>query len=199
MTQQINLLIQEREQKSILIPSLIANALLLIALMVYWLFVHMQTVKIQEGANKVEQQLVAAKKTMQTLQQQLTTSEKAGDLDDEIADLKARSEAGQELLSLLQKGELGNPYGYASYLTKLMKISRNDLWLTNISIVNAGKNLSISGRALNSDSIMNYAQRLNQEFSDYGVVFTSIDMKPEVLSEEGTASPALSTIVFKLF
>lgn len=199
MTQQINLLIQEREQKSILIPSLIANALLLIILMVYWLFVHMQTVKIQEGANKVEQQLIAAKKTMQTLQQQLTTSEKAGDLDDEIADLKARSEAGQELLSLLQKGELGNPYGYASYLTKLMKISRNDLWLTNISIVNAGKNLSISGRALNSDSIMNYAQRLNQEFSDYGVVFTSIDMKPEVLSEEGTASPALSTIVFKLF
>ena len=199
MTQQINLLIQEREQKSILIPSLIANALLLIALMVYWLFVHMQTVKIQEGANKVEQQLVAAKKTMQTLQQQLTTSEKAGDLDDEIAALKARSEAGQELLSLLQKGELGNPYGYAGYLTKLMKISRNDLWLTNISIVNAGKNLSISGRALNSDSIMNYAQRLNQEFSEYGVVFTSIDMKPEVLSEEGTASPALSTIVFKLF
>lgn len=198
MTQQINLLNQEREKKSILIPSLIANAILLIILMVYWLLVHMQTVKIQEGANKVEQQLNAAKKTMQTLQQQLASGEKAGDLDNEIAALKVRSEAGQELLNLLQKGELGNPYGYASYLTKLMKISRNDLWLTNISIENAGKNLSISGRALNSESIMNYAQRLNQEFADFGIVFTSIDIKPEVLGEEGTASPALSTIVFKL-
>ena len=207
MSQQINLLIQARELKSTLLPTLIGVGMVLVVLLIYWGFQHLQTVKLQQTANTIEQQLNAAKKNMQLLQQKkLATGEKAGDLDAQIAALKARSEAGQEILTLLQKGELGNSTGYAGYLTKLMMISQSDLWLTNVAITNAGKNVSITGRALNNDSIINYAKRLNQQFSDYGVQFTSVEMTPEVLGKENPAAPAistaaapLSTVVFKLF
>lgn len=199
MSQQINLLIQEREQKSTLLPSLMGIGLVLIVLLFYWGLQHIETVKIQHAAEQSAQQLNAAKNNLQALQQKMASGGKAGDLDVEIAALKARSEAGQEILSLLQKGELGSSEGYAGYLTKLVMISENDLWLTNVTISNAGKNMSIAGRALKSESVIHYAQRLNQQFSDYGVQFTSIEMTPEVFGKDDTASPPLSTVVFKLF
>lgn len=199
MSQQINLLIQEREQKSTLIPSLLGIGLVLIVLLFYWGLQHIKTVKIQDAAAESAQQLLAAKTSLQALQQKLASGEKVGDMDAEITALKTRSEAGQEILSLLQKGELGNTEGYAGYLTKLVMISENDLWLTNVTISNAGKNMSIAGRALNSESVIHYAQRLNQQFSDYGVQFTAVEMTPEVFGKDDTASPPLSTVVFKLF
>lgn len=199
MSQQINLLFQKREQKSTLIPSLIGVGLVLIMLLFYWGLQHWQTVKIQRTAAQNSQQLIAAKKNLQALQQKLASGEKASDLDAEIAVLKARFEAGQEILTLLQKGELGSSEGFAGYLTKLVKSSQNDLWLTNVTISNGGKSMSIAGRALNSESVINYAEKLNQQFAEYGVQFTSVEMTPEVFGMENPASPPLSTFVFKLF
>lgn len=199
MSQQINLLIQKREQKSTLIPSLIGNGFVLVLLLLYWGLQHWETLKIKQAADQSAQQLIAAKNNLQALQQKLATGDKASDLDAEIALLKGRSEAGQELLSLLQKGELGSAEGYAGYLTKLVKTSQNDLWLTNVTISNAGKSMSIAGRALNSESVIHYAEKLNQQFAEYGVQFTSVEMTPEVFGKEDTTSPSLSTVVFKLF
>lgn len=199
MSQQINLLIQKRERASTALAALIGVSVVLVGLLGYWGLEHSETVKIQHAAAKIEQQMLAAKTNLQAFQQKLDSGEKATDIEAEIAVLKTQLEASQEVVTLLQKGELGNADGYAGYLTTLAKISENDLWLTSVSISNAGKNISIAGRALQSESVLRYAQRLNQQFASYGVQFTSVEMTPEVFSKEGTATPPLSTVVFKLF
>ncbi len=195
MSQQINLLVQYREQTSTALPALIGLGVVLVVLLGYWGFDRFKTVKIQNAATQGEQRLLAAKADLQAMQQKLASRQKAVD----ITALKLRSEAIQEVLTRVQKGELGSPEGYSGYLTALAQISDNSRWLTSVTISNAGKNVNIAGRALNNEAILRYARALNEQFSVYGVQFTSVEMTPEVFGQEGTTTPTLSTVAFKLF
>ena len=194
MSQQINLLIQDREQASAALPALIGLGVVLVALIGYWGLEHFNTAKIKNEVVQGEQKLLAAKTALQARLQ----GPKTGGFDAEIAALKARLEASREALSMLQKGGLGNPEGYSGYLTALANIPDNNLWLTSIVISNVGKTVNITGRAMNNEAVLRYARRLNERFSVYGVQFTSLEMTPETFGKEGAAQP-LSTVAFKLF
>ncbi|MEO7557557.1 MAG: hypothetical protein ABIT34_00725, partial [Gammaproteobacteria bacterium] len=161
MSQQINLLIQNRERTSTVLPALpalIGLGVMLVVLLGYWGLERFKTVKIQNAAAQGEQRLLAAKADMQTMRQKLASREQSVGLEADIATLKLRSEARQEVLNRVQKGELGSPEGYSRYLTALAKISDNSRWLTSVTISDAGKNVSIAGRALNNEAILRYAR-----------------------------------------
>ncbi len=200
MSQQINLLIQHREQTNTALPALpalIGLGALLVVLLGWWGYERFQTVKMQNAAAQGEQALLAAKADLEAMQQKLASRQEAGGA--ETAALKARSAVLQEVLNKVQQGELGNPEGYSGYLTALAKISDNSRWLTSVTISNAGKNVNIAGRALDNEAILRYARALNEQFSVYGVQFTSVEMTPEAFGQEGAATPTLSTVAFKLF
>ena len=197
MSQQINLLVQERSASSSALPLLAGLGVMLVLLLGYWQLARMETAKASAAATRSEQQLLAAKAALQAMQQELAAQQKNQDVAQEIAELKVRAGAAQEITDRLQKGELGNTVGYYNYLSGLARISEEGLWLTSVAIGNAGKNVNIAGRALQSEAVLQYARKLNAQFSTYGVQFNSIEMAPEVFSKEGAAT--LSTVSFKLF
>ncbi len=205
MSRQINLLIQERDQKgNIALRALIGLGALLLVLLAYWGVEHFKTLKLQNTLEQ-KQHLLAVKTEEQAVleklieNQKIIEDEKGKVVGAEIAALKQRSEANQGILDLLKKGELGSPDGYAGHLAALANLSDNNLWLTSVAISNAGKNVNLTGRALNDELILRYTQRLHQQFAGYGVQFTSVEMTTEVFGKESSATPSLSTVVFKLF
>jgi len=103
-------------------------------------------------------------------------------------------------VNLLRSGG-GGSEGYSGHLTTLARISEDGVWLTGVKIGNAGKTVSLAGRSLRHESVLRYAQRLNEQFSAYGVQFTAVELTPDVAIEgaAGTAGPALSPVAFKLF
>ncbi len=205
MSRQINLLIQQRDRTgNIALLALLGLGALLLVLLAYWGSEHFKTLKLQNTLEQ-DQHLLAVKAEKQAVLKKLAEDQKnveggkVKDIGAEIAALKQRSEANQSILDMLKKGELGSPDGYAGHLAALASLSDNNSWLTSVAISNAGKNVNLTGRALNDEAILRYSQRLNQQFAGYGVQFTSVEMTTEVFGKESSAAPSLSTVVFKLF
>lgn len=125
----------------------------------------------------------------QRLQHQQTNPGKA--LTDEINLLMPRAEAAGRLLD--QAGNLGNPRGYSGTFSLLASIGEQDLWLTSISISNAGKTIGLSGRALRKESVLRYVQRLNDVFGDVGVRFNTLTLSAETSGgQQGFRLPSLA-------
>ncbi len=205
MSRQINLLIQQRDRTgNIALRALIGLGALLLLLLAYWGVEYFQTLKLQNTLGQ-DQRLLAVKVEKQAVLTKLIQDKKnvedrkEKDIGAEIAALTQRSGANQSILDLLKNGELGSSHGYAGHLAALANLPDNNVWLTSVAISNAGKNVNLTGRALNDESILKYSQRLNQQFARYGVQFTSVEMTTEVSGKESSAAPPLSTVVFKLF
>jgi len=118
-------------------------------------------------------------------------------LGSEIAALRPQADAAQRILA--QAGNLGSLNGYAEYFHSLATISEEGLWLNNVSVDQAGKSISVSGRALQKESVMRYAQRLNARFAEYGVQFTALEMTPETVGKQGDPKAQITAVMFKLY
>ena len=158
------------------------------------------TMQLVDTAGLGSEQLAAAKSTLRELEQKIGARPKLADIVAQIDALKAQAAESQVILDLLRGGGSGSD-GYSGHLMTLARISEDGVWLTGIKIDNAGKTVSLAGRSLRNESVLRYAQRLNEQFSAYGVQFSAVDLKPELAKESaaGGAGPALSSVVFRLF
>jgi len=200
MSQQINLLARERSQVGSTFLALAAVVLAVLGLLAYDAMLRVESDQLQRAANDGQRQLAQVRTSLQAMRQRTDSSNDTTAIKAEIDALKPRAEAVKQLLEAVGSGSLGSPDGYAQYLSALATVSEDGLWITSFSVGNAGKLVSLSGRALRSESIMRYAKRLNEAFASQGVQFNSVEMTPENLVKAGEAGkPLLSTVAFKLF
>ena len=198
MSQQINLLqAPDRADRAVgwAAASVGIGALVLVG---YLQAVFSETSRLREAANAKDQQLAQTRTSVETLQMRKGKQAEAPALDAEIASLRPRAEAVNQLVREVRSGGLGNPQGFARYYRTLAGVSMEGLWVTSVSISKGGTLVSIQGRALRNDAVMQYAQRLNEAFTPYGVRFNSLELTPEALSAPGAVAPALATVAFKL-
>jgi hypothetical protein len=198
MSQQLNLLVHKRSgpRYALLVPA--ALGVMLALLLGVWATERQETARAQAAEAASARQLQAAKAALQVRQQQLGSHGAADALAAEIAALKPRAEASQELLALVQKGDLGSQQGYARYFSGLATIAEDGLWLTGVTVNNAGKTVSVTGHALRNESVMHYAQRLNVQFADYGVQLTAVELTPETFGKPGDSAHQFTDVAFKL-
>ena len=137
------------------------------------------------GAN--EAQLAAQKATLQALEKKIVERPKLDDIVAQINALKQQAAESQQVLNLLRSE--GGSGGYSGHLTTLARIAENGVWLTGAKISNGGKTVSLAGRSLRQESVLQYAQRLNEQFSAQGVQFTAMELTPEFV-KEASAPPA---------
>ncbi len=106
--------------------------------------------------------------------------QKSKTLEDEIQKAETDVKAVQTVFDILKKGEFGNTKGYSEYLRALSRQSFDGVWLTGLSIVGAGNELVIQGRALQSESVPLYISRLKREPVLQGTSFASLEMQVQV-------------------
>jgi len=201
VSKQINLLVQEATAPELsALRALIGLGVMLAAFLGYAAFAWLGTARLGDTVAQSNAELAAEKVALKVLEQKLGERPKLADIVAQIDALKAQAGESQEIVNLLRSGG-GGSEGYSGHLTALARISEEGLWLTGVKIANAGKTVSLAGRSLRHESVLRYAQRLNEQFSAYGVQFTAVELTPDVAKEgaAGTAGPALSSVAFKLF
>jgi hypothetical protein len=95
----------------------------------------------------------------------------------------------READAVLHNGRLGNTDGYAEYFRALARQNVGGLWLTGVSIVGAGHDIGVQGRAMQATLIPNYVARLNAEKIMRGKTFASLRIERSTL-EPAPAAPA---------
>jgi hypothetical protein len=90
--------------------------------------------------------------------------------------------------AVLHNGRLGNTDGYAEYFRALARQNIGGLWLTGVSIVGAGHDIGVQGRAMQPTLIPNYIARLNAEKVMRGKTFASLRIERATLEPAAAAA-----------
>jgi hypothetical protein len=197
VSQQLNLLGQVQTAPALsALRAMSGLGVMLAILLAYAAFEWYGTVRLTKTAAQTSAQLVAQKAALQVVEKKIAERPKLADIVAQIDALKQQAAESQQLLSLLRSE--GASEGYSGHLTTLARITEDGVWLTGAKISNGGKTVSITGRSLRQESVLRYAQRLNDQFSAQEVQLTAMELTPEYV-KEGTAAPRLSFVAFKLF
>ncbi len=164
--------------------------LVLLSLLGVWGVQQMDVVSEREAEAASVRQLQEANNRLQGLMGH-------ANLASEIATLKPRAEMAQKMLA--QTSNLGSPQGYAHQFSLLASIAEEGLWLSEVSVGATGKTIHLSGRALNKDLVLRYAQQLNSRFAGSGVQFTSLVLTAESTAAQGKPGAPLTTVAFQLY
>jgi Tfp pilus assembly protein PilN len=166
MSQQINLYNpQFLKQEKHFSARTIVQALGLIALGLGAVYVYalVQTRAAESLARDMGNQLSAQREQFTTLTAKFSPEGRNKALEAEVARLDAELKARQGLLAALGTSELGNTTGFSEFLAALGRRAMPGVWLTGLSIGEAGNDLKVQGRALRPDLVPAYLKALNNE------------------------------------
>ena len=201
MSRQVNLLRSAQAAPELSARrTLIGLGVMLAAFLGYTAVAWVGTTRLADEVELADARLATEKAAIKALEQKLGERPKAASIVAEIDALKLQADESQAILNLLRGGG-GGGEGYSGHLTTLARISEDGVWLTSVRIGSAGKTVSLAGKSLRNESVLRYAQRLNEQLSPYGVRFSAVELTPEVATTAaaGAAGPALSSVAFKLF
>ncbi|MDR3390925.1 MAG: PilN domain-containing protein [Sulfuriferula sp.] len=203
MSQQINLcnpLFRKQEKYFSAITMAQALGLILLGCLLFYGYLLYQT----RGLVKQTVQMTQIRDTTQHQMTVLATSLAARKPDPSLTAAVARAEhevqARQIILDLLSQGELGNQSGFSDYFKALSRQTVNGLWLTGFDVTGNGTDITISGRALQAESIPVLIRRLKDEPKFSGAHFATLDIHhPETpATSTGTPGTPLPYIEFTL-
>lgn len=199
MSQQINLLKPKDHSVGTAVWMGAGAGVLVLGLLACMQVVSSETRKLREAAKASEQKLAQVKGAIETAQRKNNVEAETAALKAEIAELKPRADAVGQLVKEVRSGGLGRPEGFANYYRTLAGLSQEGLWITSVVVSKGGTSVSIDGRALRNEAVMQYARRVNDAFAPYGVQFNSLELTPENIGKPGApVNPGLATVAFKL-
>lgn len=196
MSQQINLLPRAPASPAVSAArALLLLSLWLLGLAIYGQWQKMQADQVHQMVLRTEQHLLGQQAIVQSLQRKL--GEPPGNLAAQIAALEPQTRVSKDILQRLKNGELGSIDGYGEQLEALAKISQPGVWLTAIIISNAGRSVHIEGRALQKNSVLNYARQLNLAMQKFDAQFSEVEIL-QLPPAQPQEAPQPAIIAFKL-
>lgn len=132
------------------------------------------------------------------LQKKLGTDGPTNDVAAQIAALEPRTRVSRDLLARLKNGELGSLEGYGAQLTEFARVPAPGIWVTTITVSDAGRALRVEGRALHKEQVLPYAAALNRAMRKYGIVLKDVEIAPQKSVVDADA-PADRVWTFKLY
>lgn len=177
MAQQINLINRD------LLPRLdpfVARHVALVALVLFVVLGGSYAV-VQIEASTLQAQESATMARQAGLQTELSNATKAvaarksnPALAKELARTKAILALRQDIIQLLEGGQVGERQGFSDYFKGLARQTMEGVWLTGFAV--RGDNLELNGRLLEPSSLPTYMARLNAEEAFRGKRFAALDM-----------------------
>ncbi len=108
---------------------------------------------------------------------------------------KSMLAARQEVMDVLDSGQLGNTSGFSAFMIGFARQSQNDLWLTGFVVTLGGEEIEIRGRLLDPARLPSYVQGLSSEPVFQGRRFAALEMRdvePEALKAEQPGAAKVS-------
>lgn len=166
MTQQINLynsaLLPQVDAFSGRVVLLALGGILLLSLLVYgWSAWDATQLAAQQQRQQGE--LNTLQSDITRLAQQSAARKPSPQLTAELESIEALLAGRNEVMTVLKGGSLGDTKGVSEYFRAFARETVDGLWLTGFSIVGAGNEISIEGRALKAELVPGYIGKLRRE------------------------------------
>ena len=197
MSQQINLFNPIfLQQKKVFGAVPMAEALGVIvagALLLTW-YAGQRVDELDKSAAAGKAVLATREKRLAEANVQFAPRQKSPTLAAELANVEAELRSLHQVESVLRGGALGNAAGYSEYFRAFSRQNVSGLWLTGVSIVGAGNDIAVHGRALQPTLIPAYISRLKSERIMSGKSFASLDIsRPDAqFASAPTPAPAMA-------
>jgi Tfp pilus assembly protein PilN len=200
LSQQINLYSPLfRKQKKLFTAQamLHALALVLVALMILYVYARFQVTTLARQATGFDEQVRAGLERVKTMPGAPVAADEK-QLDARIAELQARLQGAEQLLG--QAGLSHASSGYAEPLRALARQRLEGVWLTSVTLAGDAGELSLSGRALRTELVPRYIDRLTRDPALRGRRFATlaIERDPPAKSADASAPSAPESVVFRL-
>lgn len=150
------------------------------------------------NAARIANELGAQRQLLQALQKKLGDGEGPQGLAAQIAALEPQTRVSKDLLQRLKNGDLGSLDGYGAQLTEFARVPQRGVWVTMVTVSNAGRSLRVEGRALKKEQILPYAAELNAAMGRYGIALNDIEVSPmqQTVDDDASRAPVWT---FKLY
>lgn len=185
MSQQINLfnpIFLKQEKYFSAVTMVQALGLILAGALAISFYAGFQVRRLDKEAVSTTARLTASQTQLVQVSAAFAPKQKSASLENDIVKLDAEIKGLQQVFQVLSNGEFGNTRGYSAYMRAFARQSLEGLWLTGFSIVGAGNDIGLQGRALHADLVPVYITRLKSEAVMQGKSFSSLEMqtpKPE--------------------
>jgi hypothetical protein len=204
MSQQINLYNPIfLRQKKIFSAATMAQALaaILVGALAFAGFAAYQVTKLEREARRGEELAKAEEGRLVRVGTEFAARKPDAALAEEVRRSERELKMREDIFSLLSGGGLGlgadHGGGVSSYLRALARQNLDGLWLTGFEL--AGRDMTLSGRALRAELVPEYLRRLGREPVMQGRQFAVLDMRePKPEAGESGKAPAPRFIEFSL-
>jgi len=199
MMQNINLITKRRGRKNMALFASIALGVLTLTFTIWSVVAEVRLHRLADTTNQVRQ-------TMVLLQAELQKKRHDAGLEDvqalakESAQMQHTMDAHRALMQLIQKGDIGSLQGHSAELKTLATIVQTGVWLQGVDVTKAGQSMRLSGTALTTAAVIQYADQLNLSFKTAGTEFTALEIaKEDATGSAGAEIPKFSIIKFKIY
>jgi hypothetical protein len=180
VTQQINLynpaLLPQVDAFSGRVVLLALGGILLLSLLAYtWLAWDAGRLAGQQQRQQGE--LSALQSDITRLAQESAGHKPSPQLTAEHQSIEALLAGRNEVMTVLKGGSLGDTRGVSEYFRAFARETVDGLWLTGFSIVGAGNEISIEGRALRAELVPGYIGKLRREEMLRGHSFGTLNVQ----------------------
>lgn len=198
MSQQINLFNPAfLKQKKLFTAATMARALVLLLLGALALVMvgRNSVMSLEAEAAAGARQLAIKKARQATVMVEFAPRKKDPQIDADIGLAQAEKASFDEVMRILDGGELGNTEGYSQYFTALARQVNGELWLTGVSIQGAGNQIGLRGRAMEPSLVPAYISRLTRETSMRGKGFGALQITRGTLATQGRTGVELAPFI----
>jgi hypothetical protein len=164
--QQINLyrpIFRRQEKKFSGTAMLQAGAAIVAGVVLLYGFLLWQLHDMRGALRTAEQQQAAASARLQEAARRLGVSGAQPGAADPVARLEQQVAALRQTQQALNRDLTVSKGGYSDYFEALARQHMSGLWLTGVTISDAGANLRLEGRTLDAVNVPRYVQRLGAE------------------------------------
>lgn len=202
MSQQINLYNPIfLKQKRIFSALTMAQALaaILVGAVIFAVFANYQVRQLAAEIARGDARAKAEEARLARLTAEFAARTKSADLEADVMRSEAELKLREDVVALLSSGALGERAGVSSYMRALARQNLSGLWLTGFEL--AGKDMTLSGRALRGDLLPEYLRRLGREPVMQGRQFAVLNMqepKPAETTDKAKTQESPHYIEFSL-
>ena len=155
-------------------PMLQALAIIVLGVAAVTSYAAYRVAQLEQQAVRSKETLAMREKRLNSVNVQFAPRQRNAALAIELADAQAELKSLHDVEGVLQGGALGNTSGYAEYFRAFARQNVSGLWLTGLTIVGAGNDIGVQGRAMQPTMIPNYVSRLTAEKVMRGKTFASL-------------------------
>ncbi len=195
MSQQINLFnpifLKQRKYFST-VAMLQALGLLLLGSTLVAIYANFQVSALSKQAAISTAQLSTSQAQLAKITAEYGPRQKNKALENQLQQAEAEMQSLKQVFNVLQKGDMGNTKGYSGYFRAFSRQIVDGVWLTSVSLVGAGNEVELQGRALQPDLVPTYMNHLKREPVMQGKSFGTLEMQVPQVEQAAAKSRGLA-------